>query len=67
MDRSNTYPQKSNYSSSNKDGFNAKVGRIEKNAFGNRISATGYTEDLIGMDDVDRLRKIKLNNQINGK
>jgi len=51
--------------SDTKKGFEAKVRKLEKEGFGGRISPTGYTDTLMGMDDVDRIRRVKLNNKIN--
>ncbi len=51
--------------SDTKKGFEAKVRKLEKEAFGARVSATGYTDTLMGMDDLNRIRAIKLNNKVN--
>lgn len=67
MDTNGRYPERSEYSSSNRDGFKEKGRRMERGAFGTRISPTGYTDAMLGMDDVDRLRRVKLNNKINTK
>jgi hypothetical protein len=51
--------------SDTKKGFEAKVRKLEKEGFG-RVSATGYTDTLMGVDDLDRVRRVKLNKDING-
>lgn len=53
--------------SDTKKGFEAKARKLEKEGFGGRVSPTGYTDTLFGMDDIDRMRCIKLNRQINDK
>lgn len=52
--------------SDTKKGFEAKVRKLEKEGFGGRVSPTGYTDTLMGMDDLDRVRRVKLNKDING-
>lgn len=51
--------------SDTKSGFEAKARKSEKEAFGDRVSPTGYTDTLFGMDDLDRLRRVKLNKKVN--
>ncbi len=48
-----------------RQGFSDKARKMEKEGFGGRVSATGYTDTLVGMDDIDKLRRIKLNKQVN--
>jgi hypothetical protein len=57
--------EKSPYKSSNRDGFNSKAKQMEREGFGTRVSPTGYTDAMLGMDDVDRLRRVKLDNKVN--
>lgn len=47
--------------SDTKAGFNAKLKRIENEGFAENRSPTGYGKSKLGMDDIDRLRRQKLN------
>jgi hypothetical protein len=53
------------YESNSKRGFSEKVRKLEKEGFGGRVSPTGYTDCMMGMDDLDKIRRVKLNNTIN--
>lgn len=53
-----------NRADSRKD-FSEKAKRIESEGFGGRVSPTGYTDCMLGMDDLDKLRRVKLNHQVN--
>lgn len=46
--------------SDTKNGFNAKLKRIENEGFAGDRSPTGYGQSILGMDDIDRLRRQKL-------
>lgn len=46
-------------------GFEEKARKVKKEGFGGRISPTGYTDTLVGMDDIDRMRRIKFNKEVN--
>lgn len=48
-----------------RQGFSSTARQMEKEGFGGRVSPTGYTDTLVGMDDIDKLRRIKLNKQVN--
>lgn len=52
-------------SSDNKKEFKAKISRMEKEGYYEGRSETGYSDTLVGMDDIDKIRRIKLNKRIN--
>ena len=48
--------------SDTKAGFNAKLKRVESEGFAGYRTPTGYGKSILGMDDVDRIRRQKLKN-----
>ncbi len=65
MAKDGSFNKGSNFKSDMKSGFEDKARAMEREGFGGRISPTGYSETLVGMDDIDRLRRIKFNRQVN--
>lgn len=51
--------------SDTKKGFEDKIKRQQDESFGGRTSRTGYTDTLIGMDDLNRVRRVRTDKKIN--
>lgn len=60
-----TYDKEYARRSDTQQGFKDKARKLEKESFDGRVSPTGYTDTLMGMDDMDRIRKTKLNKLVN--
>lgn len=44
--------------------FSENARTMERESYGGRVSPTGYTDAMLGMDDIDKLRRIKLNRKL---